>query len=40
MARIVADVAGPCDAQARLTLRRRAAQHDADVRDLTESDRP
>jgi hypothetical protein len=40
MARIVADVARPCDGPARLTLRRRAAQHDRDVRDLTESDRP
>jgi hypothetical protein len=40
MSRIVADVAGPCDTRVRLTPRRRAAQHDADVRDLTESDRP
>jgi len=39
MARIVADVAWPCDAPARLTPRRRAAQHGDDVRDLTESDR-
>jgi hypothetical protein len=40
MARIVADVTGPCEARVRLTPRRRAAQHDHDVRDLTESDRP
>jgi hypothetical protein len=40
MARIVADVTRACDTRARLTLRGRAAQHDADVRDLTESDRP
>jgi len=33
-------VAGRCDTQARLTLRYRAAQHGADVRDLTDSDRP
>jgi hypothetical protein len=40
MVRIVADARRSCDTPARLTPRRRAAQHDGDVRDLTESDRP
>jgi hypothetical protein len=39
MARIVADARPSCEALARLTPRPAAAQHDRDVRDLTETDR-